>query len=335
MEEPNEHFHPNWKALCTINLEYKRFVTSSEIESNRRNEEIVLKPGNNEDSSKVYSEILEMPSTSVEKTKLPKTRKRIVKIIPRKVEFDREVLFRLALDDDSDGIIDLIRNSNNVDINALDLYGWSALMMACCQNSVNSFGKLLELGADLKIADKKGNTAISIALKNRCNEIMDVIENFQKRANEVIEISEDEEEDNSQHFCSDCGIQISSRELRSGHESSTIHLFSCKFKESNMRSFGIPQKNRGFQMLKRFGWSGNTGLGAKQDGKLYPIKTVLRKQRTGLGIEQTPAKISHFGPNDPRSIKYNPPPRVLTRREICTNDLNDKKLNRKIRRQLS
>ena len=88
-------------------------------------------------------------------------------------------------------------------------------------------------------------------------------------------------------------------------------------------------------MMRRTGWSGNSGLGAKQDGKLYPIRTVIRKTNTGLGIKQDAAKITHFKAYDPRAVHFRPPPRALTRKEIFENDQRDKRHEQRLRKELS
>lgn len=89
-------------------------------------------------------------------------------------------------------------------------------------------------------------------------------------------------------------------------------------------------------MMKTLGWDGNSALGSKKDGKLYPIKTVLRKGRSGLGIAQDSARVTHFKPYDVQSIKFKSgPPRALTRKEIERNAAKDKKREQLLRRELS
>lgn len=83
------------------------------------------------------------------------------------------------------------------------------------------------------------------------------------------------------------------------------------------------------------GWDGSSALGPRSNGKLYPIKTVIRKSRTGLGIEQDSAKITHFKPYDPSSIKFKPLPKAPTRKEIHENDLKDKRHDQRLRIALS
>lgn len=328
-----EGFHPNWVALATAKFKPKIFVKSSGTEDERseKAKDRSAKVEIDESAKEVYEEILKMPET-VKKLdpKLPRRKRRKVE----RVEFDKQKLFQLALADDADGVQELLLTSINPDVNATDVYGWSALMMSACEGSSNTFQKLLHLGADLSTADRRGDTAISLAEKKGFREILQIAEEFQK---DCIEISDDDDDqqDDGALFCSDCGIEIS-RSTSKSHQTSTVHLFSCKFKGNmNHKTFGITRSNRGFQMMRRTGWDGESALGARQNGKLYPIKTVIRKTRTGLGVEQDPAKITHFKPNDPSAVHFRPVPRAPTRKEIHENDLKDKRREQRLRRDLS
>ena len=332
-DESDEPFHPNWMALATVKMRPKIFVKSTGTE------EICEKipPAKieiNESASLAYKEIIDMPSTSKQTPTLPVEEQRKRRKV-NKSDFNQETFFRLALADDAHGIQNIFDSSHNPDVNATDNFGWTALMMSACEGSENSFRKLMELGADLSTADKKGNTAMSLAYQKGFNSIFEVIDEFRNK-NQTIEISDDEDEpEQGSLFCKECGIEVS-KAGSTAHQSSTVHLFSCKFKgNTDIRTFGIPRNNKGFQMMSRSGWDGRSGLGSSQKGKLYPIKTVIRKRNTGLGIDQDTAKITHFKPNDPSSIKYNPPPKALTRKEIHENDQRDKRHVQRLRRALS
>lgn len=337
--EDDSSLHPNWVALATVKLNPKIFVRSSGTEDDKiiKDKADPVQVAIDESASVAYNEVLQMPSTAAPKVD---TRKREVKSKKkrRKVmreKFDKEMLFRLSLNDDLEGIQALIERSIDPEINATDAYGWTALMMASCGGYVNSFRKLLELGADLSTADRKGNTAISLARSKRFQEILEIAEDHQR---DCIEISSDEEEfpqEQGTQFCPDCKIEIS-KSTSSSHQTSTVHLFSCKFKgNTNIKSFGIGHKNKGFQIMRRTGWDGNSALGPRENGKLYPIKTVIRKRGTGLGIKQDSAKITHFKPNDPSSVHWQPQLRALTRKEIHENHLKEKRLEQRLRRDLS
>lgn len=338
-ESIDESLHPNWVALATVKYRPQIFVKSTGTEDQQETSAKALPTTTEIDDSAslVYNEILEMPSTAQpvkSATSSVGRRRKRAKI--ERINFCKENLFRLAMDDDVEGIQRLFETAINPEVNAFDHYGWTALMMAACEGSANAFQKLLWLGADLEIADKKGNTASTLAEKKGFQEILSLIDEH-KNQGDSIEISDDEDTETDQGtlFCSDCGIEVA-KATSTAHQSSVVHLFSCKFKgNTDIKTFGIAKNNRGYQMMRRTGWDGNSALGSKQNGKLYPIKTVIRKRGTGLGIAQDPAKITHFKANDPRSIKFRPPPRAPTRKEILENDQRDKRHERRLRRALS
>lgn len=331
MEKPFEdQMHSNWVALATVKFKPKIFVKSSGTEDTEiKTNDCPAKLETVNAASQVYEEILQLPSTATQNHVIKPKRKRM-KI--EKAKFDKEMFFKLAMNDDADGIRKVMERAVKPNVNATDAYGWTGLMMAACEGAVNSFEMLLNFGADRSISDKKGDTAMTLAQKKGFHEIMRIAE----QASEAIEISDEEEElEQGTQFCSDCGIEISQSSSKS-HQTSTVHLFSCKFKgNDNIKAFGIARSNLGFQMMRRTGWNGNSGLGAKQNGKLYPIRTVIRKRNTGLGIEQDSAKITHFKANDTSAVHFRPPPRALTRREIHENDLKDKKNEQRLRKELS
>lgn len=45
-------------------------------------------------------------------------------------------------------------------------------------------------------------------------------------------------------------------------------------------------KLRGVQILGRLGWSGETGLGVAEQGRIEPAKSILKLDTKGLGHKQ-------------------------------------------------
>jgi len=60
-------------------------------------------------------------------------------------------------------------------------------------------------------------------------------------------------------------------------------------------------------MLLRSGWSREEGLGPKGQGMRAPVKTVLKRDRLGLGLSDTKnkPKVTHFSSFDPKSVDNN------------------------------
>lgn len=131
---------------------------------------------------------------------------------------------------------------------------------------------------------------------------------------------------------------------RKTHETSTLHRFNRTNTQSSVPHFGIPESNVGFQMLVQQGWNRDSGLGAEQNGRIYPIKTTLRKPRSGLGVRQcNKPKVTHFKPFDSDAIKSSivAPPSAAkiastkTKRQIRNEQLRSQRKDRYLRKILS
>ena len=93
----------------------------------------------------------------------------------------------------------------------------------------------------------------------------------------------------------------------SKHESSITHQLSELKKESDMphsSSFYLGASNKGYNMLKTHGWDGTSGLGPSSSGRKYPVKTVLKRDRTGFGCETDRARVTHFASKDTDAVKH-------------------------------
>jgi hypothetical protein len=341
IEESLQKLHPNWKALATVRLRPKIFIKSSgnENEDDTAEEESKKHSIQIDDSaSRVYQEILQMPSTSTTNVQLQKAPKKKTKTKVEIVPFSKELLFRLAMQNDTEGIEKHLKSCIDPDLNATDSFGWTALMMAACEGASKSFLLLLSYGANLFIKDRSGNTAITLATKHNHKNILEIANNYndiEQSSSSSSSESEEEMEGNEKEFCGDCKIEISKRSSKS-HKNSTVHLFSCKYNTSNtIKTFGIARSNKGYKMMKSFGWDGNSALGARQNGKLYPIKTTLRKGRTGLGIKQTDARITHFKAYDVNAVMQRSQPRVFNKKEIIRKNMKEKQRETILRRELS
>merc|ERR1711920_872229 len=62
------------------------------------------------------------------------------------------------------------------DVNAQDLAGFTPLMWASGRSSVESVKMLLDYEADMNIKAARGQTAMTFALTNGCNAIVDILE---------------------------------------------------------------------------------------------------------------------------------------------------------------
>lgn len=336
----DSNLHPNWRALSTVPFKFKIFKKATESDEiqetidKNKSQEIQWKDG--QEAVNVYKEVLEMPSTSRSSSKVQVKEKKPKKSARQHVKFDQNLLFRAAQNNQQEVIQNMFDSNQNFPINCVDCYGWTPLMVAACEGALDSFIKLLELGADLFIGDKQGKTAKKLAQQKNHQLILEAIQRYETLNEDSDEISDEEDASVTPYYCKLCKVEFNETSVKD-HENSTLHLYNYKSKvSSNIKAFGIPRSNMGYKMMKRLGWDAQSGLGKSgRKGQLYPVKTTLRKGRTGLGIEQSAAKISHFGPNDPRSIKYREQERAPSRKQILKNYMDDRKLTRKLRDELS
>ena len=91
----------------------------------------------------------------------------------------------------------------------------------------------------------------------------------------------------------------------SKHESSITHQFCSLTKEERRpdSSFYLNADNKGYNLLKSQGWDGASGLGPSSSGRKYPIKTVLKRDRAGLGSETSAPRVTHFASRDSDAVK--------------------------------
>ena len=116
-------------------------------------------------------------------------------------------------------------------------------------------------------------------------------------------------------WCPACQVHYSAtsdgNEPNNEHNRSISHQFCSRRKDDAMpqSSFYLSAHNKGYKMLQNSGWDGNSGLGPTASGRKYPIKTVLKRDRFGIGCHQATARVTHFGGGDlsavskPKKIK--------------------------------
>jgi hypothetical protein len=116
----------------------------------------------------------------------------------------------------------------------------------------------------------------------------------------------DSELSNKQYFCERCNDHFS--DMKEDHIKSPAHLFNLQYEPAV--HFDIPQHNKGYKIMReKLNWDGEKGLGKEQQGRLFPVPTVLKKDRLGLGNpNEDKARITHSDPakvNAPiKSRKY-------------------------------
>ncbi|KAH9640293.1 hypothetical protein HF086_001645 [Spodoptera exigua] len=168
-------------------------------------------------------------------------------------------------------------------LNIVDEFGWSLLMIACQANSVDVVKLLLKRGIDMSVRDKAGNSARSLVIKNKNYILADILLRYiqkdappkpnTKQTSVTVKLKEE-------FICELCNKAFPDKEE---HLSSTIHNITASRGKKIPACYVLPESNRGYQLMLRGGWDKQSGLGRDGSGKLYPIKTVQKKDRKGLG----------------------------------------------------
>lgn len=251
-----------------------------------------------------YEEILQMPSAVHISANTKTTRRRRIQ---RKIPFDERDYFIAAANND---LSTLVRMSINAgDINRTDTFGWSALMMAAYEGHLDVVKYLIQQGAQIDCTDTHGNTADSLATKQNQIDVIRYLEQLHPSEHDVICLSSDDESvanktaSTTSTHCDTCSLDYKANE-KIAHLTSTLHRFNDKSNQKTLKGFVIPESNVGYQLLVKQGWSGEDGLGCDKDGILFPVKTTIRKSRSGLGTKQpTKARVTHFQAFDQTAIQ--------------------------------
>ena len=147
---------------------------------------------------------------------------------------------------------------------------------------------------------KDNNKIFRILVEKGLTDIINILKNNGENG-EVIELIDIDDAVLEQ--CKDCG-EMFDTDQKALHIAKISHQFSIK-RDCVKRNpgFGISETNVGFRLMKKSGWDGVSGLGDDQNGKLFPVKTILKQDRKGLDTgDKKKSRVTHFGPHDEESI---------------------------------
>lgn len=198
---------------------------------------------------------------------------------------------------------------SGVDVDATDMFGWTALMCASCGGAKDSVRYLLKKGANPDIRNKQNVTALELAAKRGHVAVVELLCKPEERGNDGSISTASKTQDSQQskcesdQFCSVCDRSVSAAEAKS-HSTSIVHQFNLSRRKSPAAThYGIPESNAGFQMLVGMGWNREKGFGPREQGRKFPVKTVLKRDRGGLGAESSVPRVTHFGPHDRSAVE--------------------------------
>ena len=259
-----------------------------------------------EEVSKFYEEVVKSvhdpPKVTTRKERNVRKRKEQLKKPDPAPSVDE--LFKLV----QEGKLNELENvlsTGNYDINTKDGFDWSLLMCASCAGHVSIVDYLLDNGAKwMGVTDRRGFDAPTLAEKAGHYDISDKIRTFRPKIvpeDDVVTCRNQEDIDN--FYCDICKVDTSSN--YTDHSASTLHQFSCQHKP-NLLPYSLSITNKGFQMMLANGWNPSTGLGRDGQGRQYPVKTVLKQDRYGLGTHlKRPlrSRVTHFRSGDTNAVK--------------------------------
>lgn len=256
--------------------------------------------------------------------------------IPLK-KFDKNRFLKSCQENDVEALseMDLSLGSN---LNILDDFGWNGLMIAACSNAIDAFSFLLSKDVDFEHSDRSGRSALQLAEMKGNHQILEVFREYvRSRREEPRDDANGNRTEMESFHCDVCDLHLAETSKES-HSTSVLHRFHCSSQlpgSSNRANYGIPTKNAGYQLMLKQGWK-TRGLGPSEDGRLYPLKTVLRKPRSGLGTDQDQVeRVTHFKANDLAAIRHRNPEHSKSRREMSREYETDKRRERRLRKALS
>lgn len=212
------------------------------------------------------------------------------------------------------------------DVNVRDNFNWTLLMVASHAGHVSIVKYLLSQGARWRdVVDQRGRNAVDLARLGGHAHVVDIINTSvlehegecgslddtvcvatsrraMKRCADLRRTGRISKKGCHSFHCKPCQVTVTGSP-RDAHDTSTVHLFSCQHHRHAHVSYGITEGNRGYQMLLRSGWDPEKGLGPHKLGKMFPVKTVLKRDRRGFGLGKTKSRVTHFSAHDTEAIQ--------------------------------
>ncbi|KAJ1445038.1 hypothetical protein M885DRAFT_454129 [Pelagophyceae sp. CCMP2097] len=110
-------------------------------------------------------------------------------------------------------------------------------------------------------------------------------------------------------WCAVCEVRVRRQSFIS-HQTALAHTF-CRRLKPFMRRVMLPDGNRGSLLLRKLGWHDDgerSGLGPEgREGRVLPVRTTLKRDRSGLGAKDYERRVTHFKPLEAAAVL---PPRA-------------------------
>ncbi|XP_038067148.1 G patch domain and ankyrin repeat-containing protein 1-like [Patiria miniata] len=238
---------------------------------------------------------------------------------------------RYAQEGDVKGLSSLLEEGL-VGMDVVDGFNWTALMCASYNGHSDAVQFLLRKWASWeRHRDKSGRTALDLAKMAGHVDIVRMLQGHHLTPEHQQEERASRKKQEKSFWCEVCKVEFRESSRRE-HRSCTVHLFNCQHKPPSTLYY-IPESNVGFQMMMQDGWDKEQGLGPDGAGLKFPVKTVLKRDRKGLGAadkkdEAAKARITHFKPYDVKAVKRPAQPKE---KKMRTTTL-DKKARQKLKK---
>lgn len=231
-------------------------------------------------------------------------------------------------------LVERILNGDENNVNCKDEFGWTPLMSACCSGNGLMVEFLLKYKPDLSLCDKRGNSCRDLAQAKGYQNITNILKQYIQSLNtpktDQLKHSSEPLDARTEFYCSECKQSVENMSFKA-HISSTVHNFHVASKRKMPTLYGIPESNKGFQILVKSGWNKEEGLGPSGEGHKFPPKTILKQDRTGLGARKYKSKVTHRL----EDIRKEATPKNTFKRQLRSNKRNEQRHERNLRLMLS
>lgn len=254
-----------------------------------------------EEASKFYQKVISLPKRNtrarVHDTKRTVPHKKVSHKKRSSPCVPGPKLFQYAQDNEVD-LLQSALSSGQFDVDMRDNFHWTLLMVAAYAGHMSVVECLLERGAKWREYTHRDMNAVDLAHSRGHTDIANLIESSELQAPGL----SSGKNGNQNFYCDSCQAAVSENP-RASHSTSIVHLYSGQHRTSSLVPYGIPESNRGFQMLLRSGWNPKKGLGSHRQGRRFPVKTVLKQDRLGFGVTGGKAKVTHFSAHDREAVR--------------------------------
>lgn len=229
--------------------------------------------------------------------------------------------------------VETILKGNEKSVDCKDQFGWTPLMTACCAGNESMVEFLLKYKPDLSVRDKRGNSCQDLAHAKGHQNIINILKQYIEHLNtpepsHLKHSSLESLDSRPEFYCTECKQSFNVSHKR--HISSTVHNFHVASKRKMPTLYGIPESNKGFQILVKSGWNKEEGLGPSGEGHKFPPKTILKQDRTGLGAKKYKSKVTHT-----LDARKEATPKNTFKRQLRSNKRNEQRHERNLRVMLS